>query len=361
MKSAFIELFKPLLRFPLFYKVLTANVVLVILGVMTGLFISSRLNGKTIHMTWFLPLLFACMAISVTILINILLLRAAFKPIRELRRTVLLLDDGNYAARVPESIYADSDLSSVADTINMMLERLQRYQERAQELSASVLNAQEGERQRISRELHDQIGQSMTLLLIRLKLLENESEFSNLQRQITEIRVAVAETIDQVRRLAQDLRPPALDQLGLCAAIQTLTREFAERTGIATRCEVPAEQVQVSAECAAAIYRIAQEALTNIAKHAEAASAHIVIKQTAENVTVTISDNGRGFNAANFTDKTNTLSGLGLFGMEERARLLGGVFLIESSPGAGAVVTATIPKVLVENVHGSTYTAARAD
>ncbi|HKD77021.1 MAG TPA: sensor histidine kinase [Ktedonobacterales bacterium] len=345
-----------LLRFPLFYKVLIANSLLVALGAIVGTRLAVSIASDIDRHGTALVILFCLIGVAVTITLNTVLLRAALQPVRALRLTVNALEHGDFAVRVPESPLADADLANVSRMLNQILDNLQRYQERVQDLSASVLQAQEDERHRIARELHDQIGQSLTLLLVRLKLLEAAPASSTVRGDLIELRGAVAAAIDQVRKLALDLRPPALDQLGLIAAIRTLVREFAEQTRVAATCEAPADAVEVGPERATAIYRIIQEALTNIAKHADAHNVRVVLERRPYDITIAVSDDGRGFDlrVIQECERDQEGPGLGIFGMEERARLLGGTYSIKTRPGVGTTVIATIPMNPLEPIHGPT-------
>jgi two-component system sensor histidine kinase UhpB len=344
-----------LLSFPLFYKVLVANSILMMMGAIIGTALAQQLEASSGNRNNWVGLLFAFIGVILTVALNTLILRAALQPLRALRETVASLDKGDFSARVPQSPLADADLAIVSDTLNQILNHLQRYQERVQDLSAGVLRAQEDERHRIARELHDQIGQSLTLLLVRLKLIEALPQSHALDSEISDLRKGVADTIDQVRRLALDLRPPALDQLGLVPALRTLAREFEEQMHIDVQCEFSNEAITTTPERATAIYRIVQEALTNIAKHAEAHSVRIIFTCKPRALTITIHDDGHGFEPASIghTDSTRDGPGLGLFGMEERARLLGGNCTIRSRFERGTIVTATIPINPLETIHGN--------
>ncbi len=348
------EIIARLLRFPLFYKVLIANSLLVTLGAFAGTFLTKRLQGSFEGSGAGLALCFTVIGVALTITLNSLLLRAAMRPIRDLRCTVTALGHGDFTARVPASPLADDDLASVSATLNEMLDHVQRYQERVQDLSASVLRAQEDERARIARELHDQIGQALTFLLVRLKIIEAMPQADAVQGALQELRAAVSDTIDQVRRLALDLRPPALDQLGLIPALRALARDYAERTRIAVATELPESDLDLPLERATAIYRVVQESLTNIAKHAEARAVTIVLRRNDSVVELCVTDDGRGFDlcAARLSERRKEGPGLGLFGMEERVRLLDGTLQIETSPGAGTTICAAIPHDPLEYPHG---------
>jgi two-component system sensor histidine kinase UhpB len=345
-----------LLRFPLFYKVLIANSLLVTLGAFAGTAITMRMGGHFEGSGAALALGFTVIGVALTITLNTVLLRAAMQPLRTLRGTVDALSLGNFAVRVPASPLADEDLAHVAETLNQMLDHVQRYQERVQDLSATMLNAQEDERNRIARELHDQIGQALTFLLVRLKIIEATPGAGAVEAELSALRVAVSDAIDQVRRLALDLRPPALDQLGLVPALRALGRDFAEQTRIAVVTDLPEESLDLPLERATALYRIVQESLTNIAKHANAQTVRITLHRQGKTLLLSIADDGCGFDLATVRgpERGKDGPGLGLFGMEERVRLLGGSHQIETQPGCGTTIWATIPLDPLEDLHDTT-------
>lgn len=348
------DLVERLLRFPLFYKVLIANSLLVALGALAGTAISIRFAGKWSEGAA-LALMFTIIGVALTIILNTLILRAALAPLRDLRVTVDALACGDLSARVPESPLADSDLASVSDMLNQILDHLRRYQASVQDLSGGIMRAQEGERRRIARELHDQIGQSLTLLLVRLKIIEATPAAAAVRGELADLRAAVAGTIDQVRRLALDLRPPALYQLGLVPALRELTRDYSDRVRVAVTLDAPNEPLALEPERATAIYRIVQEALTNIAKHADAKAVRVSLAMRRQTIQLSIRDDGHGFDAGDMrhAQERDEGPGLGLFGMEERARLLGGTLKIATRPGAGTVILAAIPLHPMEQPHGT--------
>jgi two-component system, NarL family, sensor histidine kinase UhpB len=339
-----------LLSMPLFYKVLIANSTLIIIGALGGTALALR-SGE-MHGGWII-VVFTVTGLALTIAFNTLIVHAALQPIRVLSCTVDAFERGDFTARVPYSPVADADLSNVSIALNSMIEHIQSYQRQVQDLSGSVLEAQEDERYRIARELHDQIGQSLTLLLVRLKILEAAPQSEPLRCELSELRGAVAATIDQVRRLALELRPPALDQLGLIVALRTLIREFAEQTRIVVTSAIPDVPLSLTNERATALYRIVQEALTNIARHAEARNAHVTLAIDNHAITVAISDDGRGFDlqTVRAQRKKQEGPGLGLFGMEERTRLLGGTMTIKTKSGNGTMIIAIIPIYPLEQQH----------
>jgi signal transduction histidine kinase len=200
-----------------------------------------------------------------------------------------------------------------------------------------VVSAQELERRRLARELHDETGQALTSILLGLRGVEEAKGEAELREAVTEVRDLVRSTLQDVRQLAVELRPKALDDFGLVAALERLTVSFAEQTGIAVAFQ-PALPARLPPEIETALYRIVQESLTNIVKHARASSVSVVLTRKESSVTVIVEDDGVGFEPARSRD-----GGLGLVGMQERVSLLGGRVAVESRPGAGTTFVAEVP------------------
>ena len=199
-----------------------------------------------------------------------------------------------------------------------------------------VVEAQELERRRLARELHDQTGQELTSVLLGLKAVEEARTDEERAESLATVRKQVVETLHDVRRLAVELRPKALDDFGLVAALERLRDTFADRTGMRVDLEANVGD-RLPNDIETALYRILQEALTNIVKHAEASAVSIVLARSGRSITAVIEDDGRGFTPEDDGD------GLGLLGMGERLALLGGKLKIESSPGAGTTIVAEVP------------------
>ncbi len=199
-----------------------------------------------------------------------------------------------------------------------------------------VVEAQELERRRLARELHDQTGQELTSVLLGLKAVEEARSDEERAEALAAVREQVVETLHDVRRLAVELRPKALDDFGLVAALEHLRDTFSEQTGMRVDLEANVGD-RLPSDVETALYRIVQEALTNIVKHAQARAVSIVLARSGHAVTAVIEDDGRGFTTGDRSD------GLGLLGMGERLALLGGKLKLESSPGAGTTIVAEVP------------------
>ncbi len=220
-----------------------------------------------------------------------------------------------------------------------LLHRSRDQNERLRRLSAQILRAQEEERKRVARELHDDTAQALAALLVRLGLLEKQVD-ATLIPQVAELRQLVADALEGVRRLALGLRPSALDHLGLAPALLALCDEFSRHWGFAVHMDVePLPRLHPDTELA--LYRVGQEALTNVAKHARASQVWVSLHRVDDAIVLEVRDDGCGFRMA--AVKSQREKGLGLFGMEERLSLVGGHLEIRSRPRRGTTVRARIP------------------
>jgi signal transduction histidine kinase len=201
-----------------------------------------------------------------------------------------------------------------------------------------VVAGQELERQRLARELHDETGQALTSILLGLKAIEEADNGQDVRQSVLELRELVVETLQDVRRLAVELRPTALDDFGLVAALQRLAETFAEQTGIRVHIEAALGDSRLPAETETALYRIVQEALTNVIKHAQAGTVSVVLTRKGDRVVAVIEDDGRGFDPEDMRDER-----LGLLGMRERIALVDGQLSVESRPGEGTTIAVEVP------------------
>ncbi|MER3410404.1 MAG: hypothetical protein C4306_09990 [Thermoleophilia bacterium] len=201
-----------------------------------------------------------------------------------------------------------------------------------------VVSAQEIERRRLARELHDETGQALTSILLGLKSIEDTADLAQARASAARLRQLVVETLHDVRRLAVELRPKALDDFGLVPALERLAETFSEQTGLAVDFQATLGGERLPEEVETALYRIVQEALTNVVKHAGASRVSVVLARKDKAVTAVVEDDGRGFEAGKTDGR-----GLGLVGMRERLGLLDGRLRIESTQGTGTTIVAEVP------------------
>lgn len=220
---------------------------------------------------------------------------------------------------------------------SQLWEELRHKEHLRAQLLNKVVTAQEEERQRISRELHDETGQALTSLLVQLKLLERCSSLEDVKVQTEDIRQLALRTLQEVRRLAADLRPAALDDLGLISALEGYIYNYASKTHIEVDFQPhDLDTLRLAHDVEIVLYRVIQEALTNIARHANASQVMVNIERDQECIRVLVTDDGCGFDAAALLKKAD--HGLGILGMQERIQLIGGRFRIDSAPGSGTQI-----------------------
>jgi two-component system sensor histidine kinase UhpB len=327
---------------PLFYRVLLGNCLVVVLGAGLGTYLTAqfaRLEPDASPL-W-LVATFMVVGTGLSLLVNYVVLRAAFLPLQALERTVLEVRRGNLGARAPAGVLSDPLLREFTATLNAMLETLQRDRQQLQALSSQIIDAQEAERKRIARELHDETAQTLTSLLVRLRILERAANPAEVRASTGELRGLTLQALEEVRNMARELRPTMLDDLGLVAAVQSYTEQCAEWLGFAVTFHGDGFARRLSPEVELVLYRVVQEALTNVARHANARHVEVRLAQEGPRAVALVRDDGAGF----YVDAVlaSKERGLGLFGMQERMALVGGQLQIRSRPTHGTLVRAEVP------------------
>ncbi|MDQ6711063.1 MAG: sensor histidine kinase [Candidatus Dormibacteraeota bacterium] len=318
-----------------FQKVAVANSAIIAVGALSGPLITLNFSGRSR-----LPFLLILLAVGLIaiLVVNFLILRLAFRPLRELESMMVAVRPDVHEPRVHSS-YADPDVRRIATVFNSMLDRL----EHERHLSAErVLQAQERERERVARELHDQTGQALTHEIISLDLLLERTTDPGVRERLEAVKLTLEETLEEVHRMSQDLRPSVLDDLGLVPALRTLARQ---RSGSQVLLHVDGLKDRLPAPIETALYRIAQEALTNANKYARASRIDIDLQSLdGSGVRLRVRDDGIGFDPSSVPEtEERGRAGLGLFGMRERATLLRGTLEVHSAPSRGTEVVAELP------------------
>jgi two-component system sensor histidine kinase UhpB len=327
----------------LFYRVLLANVTIVVLGAVAGTYVTATtILDQEIPSKFELMLLFAATGVVLSAAVNYVVLRAAFEPLDHLERLSEAVRAGDLSARAELVAFSDPQISRLIDTFNSTLDELEHNQRRLRELATEVIEAQEGERKRIARELHDDTAQILFAQLLRITALKSSRDKS-VQSAAESLEPMTVEAIEGVRRLALELRPPALDDLGVREAIAELVQRIADNSGLKVDLRLRLSRERLPAEMELVLYRVTQEALMNVVKHARAQNVEVALERSDRTVTLTVLDDGTGFDVSAATERDERGLGLGLFGMEERAALVGGRLEIHSSPTAGTRVSMVIP------------------
>ena len=265
----------------------------------------------------------------VTIAVNAVLLRHAFAPLARLTQRMETVDVLRPGQRL--QVGRDDEIGRLVATFNRMLDRLESER---QESGRRVLAAQEAERVGIARDLHDEVGQVLTGVLLQLNSIADA--VPEQEDALAEARAAVRHALDEVRRISSALRPEMLEQLGLVSALTELTSSFERISGIAVERHFAAALPRLTPEVELAIYRIAQESLTNVARHAGAGRVVVAVEAMRDNVVLRVADDGRGI-------ADIPIEHGGLRSMRERALLIGGALAVKPAPEGGVEVRLEVP------------------
>lgn len=278
-----------------------------------------------------LLLLFA--GLTATLALNLLLLRWVLGPLLQFTALMGTIDPENPGRRLDDTSLRSREGAAMARAFNSMLDRLERGRHEA---SRTALAAQEAERLRVARELHDEVGQTLTAAMIRAEhSLESDGGAS--KDDLREVVETLRESLDDVRRIARELRPEALDDLGLINALIALCSRISDQGSLEVRRTFAGKLPALTPEIELVVYRVAQEGLTNALRHAEASQATLSLEVVENQVLLSVIDDGVGMQTTLPPDT------VGIAGMRERALLIGGQLRIDSRPGAGTELHLTVP------------------
>ncbi len=362
---------------PLFYQLLLANLIVVLIGAIIGTSLTRRFVETGAFTLW-VHVLMVVAAVALSAIFTALILYAAFRPIRSLRRAIHQYRAGDGVPHVRVEPRGDPDLQAVVEALNSLWARLSEHQRQLertnarlaeknremQRLAAQVIAAQEEERRRVARELHDETMQSLAALSVGLEhgLQAMPAEVPRLRQAhhlVARLQRLAEDTLDNLRKLALALRPSVLDDHGLVAAIHWLASTHEEHHGIPVEVQIEGVYAagRLSPPVETAIFRIVQEALSNVAKHARAASVLVRLRVDEQLLTAEVADDGIGIDerllahppaegATPQLSPTAASAPLGLFGMRERAALLDGELVVQrrSDGHGGTLLRVTIPR-----------------
>jgi two-component system, NarL family, sensor histidine kinase UhpB len=263
------------------------------------------------------------------LIVNLLLVRRSFAPLERLTRLMRSVDLLSPGHRL--DVTGPHEVRELGAVFNEMLERLERERH---ESGWDALKAQEAERKRVAQELHDEVGQALTAVMLQIGRLAKKAP-SDLGEEFTEALETTRTSLEDVRRIAKQLRPEALDDLGLVPALNALAGTFAERTGLRIRRRLPESVPAIGAEAELVVFRVAQESLTNAARHAESTRVDLTLERHMRRIVLNVRDYGRGIDG--------TRPGSGIRGMRERALLIGADLSITTAPGGGTEVSLSLP------------------
>ena len=307
----------------LFWRVFLANAAILAVGILVPAFAPFSKHAG-------LPeIVDLVVGLTLMVIVNWFALRPLFRPLERLADRMDDADVLSGEARV--SANSPGEVGALERAYNEMMERLESER---REAGSRALYAQEEERRRIARGLHDEIGQTMTGVLFQLQRLSRLAPPEQ-QEALADTQHAVRTSLEDVRRIAQELRPEALDHLGLASALTSLSRAFAERTGIAVRRRFEPGLPALDPAVELVVYRVAQESLTNAARHSGAKEILLALEDDGDGVVLRVVDNGRGFNGG--------IEGGGLRGIREHALIAGGRVAITPGPAGGVEVRLRVP------------------
>jgi two-component system sensor histidine kinase UhpB len=315
-------------------QVVAINVLLVV----AVLFAASATAGLDLAVTD-QRLRFGALAISILLLlvINMILLRRRFSPLETLIARLEEIDPTQPTTQFVVPRTTVEEVERLAITFRRLLRRIEEEQRRSGRL---VLRAQEEERRRLARDLHDEVNQALTAILLRLQALSEDAP-PELAEEVAELKTLVNQAMEELLRLARQLRPASLDDMGLIAAIQSQISRFGATTSIQASFHHEGTPDALTEDQQTVIYRVVQEALSNTAQHSDATFVDFDLRVfPSHGVELRVRDNGRGFDTAS----GGADGGIGLSGMAERARLVGGELTVTSSPGSGTRVRLYIPQ-----------------
>jgi two-component system, NarL family, sensor histidine kinase UhpB len=321
---------------PLLHRAAAINAALVIVAVAVTIIVLAPRKVSSFAVDEEVIVVLA--AVALVVVANVYLLRRVVGPVQAVTALARRVDLTHLGQRMPVNEPA-SEAGELALTFNEMLMRLEAER---RESTGRVLRAQEAERLRIAQELHDQVGQELTAVLLGLSRIASQVE-GRVRDDVRAVQDAVRCGLEDVRRIAIELRPEALDDLGLASALAVLAERFSERAGLDVAGRITADLPPLPVETELVVYRVAQEALTNVARHSGSSRAELTLEHVPDGLTLVVRDWGRGLSDGNG-------AGTGMRGMRERAALIGASLSINNAePGPGCEVRLDVPLDLAED------------
>lgn len=331
-----------LLRISIFDRVLLGNSVIIIFGAVAGTIVTRQM---TLFGNMRLILLFSFAGILITLFVNRVIIHSALQPLHELGDALEQVHSGQI--NIPDSLkhYQDPDISRLVIAIDSMLNRMENYTIQLRALSERVIDAQEEERVRIARSLHDDTAQSVSMLSIHLERLRTiiPAGATEAAHYISDAQNVATKLLENLRKIIWDLRPSILDDLGLLSAIRWFARSNLEKAGVRVDFSATNDITRLPSHLETMLFRIAQEAISNVLHHASASKVSVRLWIAEKQIWLEIKDDGCGFDMKKTVGLAVDRKQLGLLGIQERASLVGGDVKIESIKGSGTCLQLHIP------------------
>ena len=318
-----------ILAFPLTGKIIGANAIMVAAG-LSYLAVAGGSSRQTV--TALSAVMFAASIVSVV------LVRIALGPVKEITRLAERVSRGDFSPRNVPSRFADAELHTLGVTINVLLDSLAAEKQRIEDLGAEVIYAQDSERSKVSRELHDSIAQTLAAAKYQIAAA-SVGATNEVKNRLAAVSAMIASVTDDIRMVSYSLHPRVAEDLGLESALTTLANQVRQRAGVDVSVSVQADRSPIPANVSATLYRVAEEALKNTEMHGKANRASVNVVSSPGKVRIEVSDEGRGFDPRKM-DRVTGRSGLA--SVKDRILLAGGTMKIDSKPNGGTRVMAEL-------------------
>jgi signal transduction histidine kinase len=330
MTQAAARAWRRILAFSLTGKIIGANAIIVASG-----FIYQVIVGGPSERVAVIAMTLVMLAASV---VNVVLVRVALRPVKDLTNLGERVSRGDFNARSEPSPFADAELQTLGTTVNGLLDSLAEERRRIHDLGAEVIFAQDSERSKVSRELHDSIAQTLAGAKFQIAAASVRAN-DDVKTRLAAISAMIASVTDEIRSVSYSLHPRVAEDLGLESALTTLASQVKARSGIDVAVSVQVSIIPIPGNIAAMLYRVAEEALKNIEMHSEAKKARVDVALSATSIRIEVCDDGKGFDA----DKMNRATGRsGLASVKDRVVLAGGTMQIDTKPNGGTRVMAEL-------------------
>lgn len=327
----------------IFTRIAIGNSIILMLGAIGGTLIIRLVTERGAELAWIILMVSGGVLLSIAL--NLYIVKAALAPLQDLQKVALQISDGTLPDLELSLRNPDPDTARLAASLSRLIEQLYLNNQQLQQLSRRAIRAQEDERIRIARSLHDDTGQALLSLMYTLESLEKSIPQADqvLQGRISDALTVASDALGSLRSVIRDLRPAVLDDLGLVSAARWYARSKLEAEGILVDFQADGEALPLSPEMNITLFRIIQEAVNNISRHAHAQHAFILLGMEGDEVILDIKDDGIGFQVAGNTAEAIYLNHWGLAGIQERINLVNGQMVVESAPGKGTHLQVRAP------------------
>ena len=330
-------------RTPILYRIAIGNAFVIALGAIGGTLIVRHLADQSADL-W-LILLFLAIGTSLSVLINFWIIKNALRPLNDLNSLVKQVQSGSSVIDPQFLEPTDPDISQLCTMLDSLVRELNERNLELRALSKQAIDALEEERKQIALTLHDDTGQSLSMVIISLERLENQIpvEYADLHRKLAETRHLAQAALSNLRKIVYGLRPSILDDLGLLPAIRWYARTNLEEAGIMVEINGDGDFDSLPIQVNSTLFRIAQEAINNVVRHSKATSTEISLTNNGASVILEVKDDGQGFNPSTIREQALQSQHFGILGMQERAELIGGSIALKSKLHGGTQVQIEVP------------------